>query len=199
MKKFVVLLALVSFIVLSSSADATVFKYARSTGAKFTAFYDSSVASYGYTDHLDFARNAWAGISPNVSIAKSTTYKSPTVASGYMDKYYVGNSSTKGLYGMTLLYNDVFGVGIPAVPNAAPWKFSTISIYDNNLKDDGLKNPTNIRHTTTHELGHSLGLAHTEDEAKKSTSVMTKGDDPKLNRDINTPSAYDKNQLRTKY
>lgn len=202
MKKKIALLAglaAVSLLSLSSSANATVFGYARDLGGKFTAYYDSSVASFGYTSHLDFARNSWAGVSPNVSISKSTKLTSPTLNNGYQDKYYVGNSGTAHNYGLTLFYTEVFGVGVPTDPEKKPWSFSNISIYDNNLKSDGLKNPTNIRHTTTHEVGHSLGLAHTDVESKKAASVMTKGDDPKLNRNINTPSDYDKNQLRTLY
>ncbi|AWB43694.1 hypothetical protein DCC85_05310 [Paenibacillus sp. CAA11] len=80
-------------------------------------------------------------------------------------------------------------------PDSASWDYSVISIYDNNLDADGYKNDTNIKHTTTHEVGHSIGLAHTTDTYNKSTSLMTAGDE--ADRYINSPSAYDKNQLKS--
>ncbi|NMI07837.1 matrixin family metalloprotease [Paenibacillus sp. SZ31] len=179
------------FIVFLPSANATTFGHIHSQGGKFGAYYDSSITTYGYTSHFDFARNSWAGISPNVAISKSSTR-------GYgIDEYYVGTSSTPHLYGLFSPYNDVFSVGVTVDPLKRNWVYSVISVYDNNIKDDGLKNSTNIRHTTTHELGHSLGLAHTEDTPKKATSVMTKGQE--ADRSITTPSDYDKNQLRTLY
>ncbi|WP_187644965.1 matrixin family metalloprotease [Paenibacillus terrae] len=190
--KSVMIISFICFLVVFvPSANATTFGHIHSQGGKFGAYYDSSIASYGYTSHFDFARNAWAGISPNVAISKSNT-------KGYgIDEYYVGTSSTPHLYGLFTPYNNVFGAGVPVDPSNSNWVYSVISVYDNNLNTDGYKNSTNIRHTTTHEVGHSLGLAHTEDASKKAASVMTAGSE--ANRSINTPSDYDKNQLRTLY
>lgn len=191
MKKLITLILAGVLMTVTTTIYATTFNHIHEGGGKFSAYYDSSIASYGYTSHFDFARNSWAGISPNVAISKSSSRGSG------IDEYYVGTSGTPHNYGLSLPYRGVFGKGIRVSPTTSNWTYSVISVYDNNLQADGLKNSTNIRHTTTHELGHSLGLAHTADTSNQALSVMTEGS--LADRSINTPSAYDKNQLRTLY
>ncbi|NQX47116.1 hypothetical protein HQN87_17435 [Paenibacillus tritici] len=157
------------------------------------AWYDSSVSSYGYTGHFDHAVSTWNGRNANVSISKTLNN------SGQVDRYYVGTTAELGLFGRTNWYNDL---GINVDPDWFSYSRSVVSIYHNQLKDyqNGINfTSTRIRHTTAHEVGHSLGLAHTTSSAQLSTSLMTEGNNPSVNRNINTPSSYDISELRSLY
>ncbi|SDL98714.1 matrixin family metalloprotease [Paenibacillus jilunlii] len=157
------------------------------------AWYDSSISSYGYTSHFDHAVSTWNGRNANVSISKTLNN------SGQVDRYYVGTTTELGLYGRNLWYNDL---GISVDPDWFSWSRSVVSVYDNQLRNhnNGVNfTSTRIRHTTAHEVGHSLGLAHTTSSTQVSTSLMTEGNNPSLNRDINTPSSYDISELRSLY
>ncbi|MEK5439337.1 MULTISPECIES: matrixin family metalloprotease [Paenibacillus] len=160
---------------------------------KIQAWYDSSISSYGYTSHFDHAVSTWNGRNANVSISKTLNN------SGQVDRYYVGTTSEEGLYGRNIWYNDL---GIPVDPDWFSWSRSVVSVFDNQLRNfNGGVNFTSarIKHTTAHEVGHSLGLAHTTASAQVSTSLMTAGDNSSVNRDINTPSSYDISELRSLY
>lgn len=191
MKKKLILSLVALATVLSSIAYADTYNYGQRVTGTFSAWYDSSVASYGYTGKLDWARSKWTGVSSNVSIGYSSTNKSST------DEYYVGTSSTPHLYGHTAFYEKFLGVGVPQNPNTTDWDYAVISLYDNNLDADGLKNDTNIKNTATHEVGHSVALDHTTSAANKATSIMTEGSDPLRDRSITAPSTYDKNELKS--
>ncbi|WP_028563025.1 hypothetical protein [Paenibacillus pinihumi] len=176
---------------------ADTFTYTRKGGGIFDAWYDSSVSSYGYTPHLDFSRNAWGGISSKVSIGFTTNHR------GYStDEIYVGNSATTNLFGLMVPYKVSWPTNTLATDQKgnAPtsnWDYSVISIYDNSLSAHKLKTWTGITHTTTHELGHSLGLAHTTTHGQIGPSVMSAGS--VADRNVNTPNAYDKAQLKLKW
>lgn len=160
---------------------------------RIQAWYDSSISSYGYTSHFDHAVSTWNGRNANVSISKTLNN------SGQVDRYYVGTTTEIGLYGRNLWYNDL---GINVDPDWFSYSRSVVSVYHNQLQNhnNGVNfTSTRIRHTTAHELGHSLGLAHTTASAQLSTSLMTEGNNPSLNRDINTPSSYDLSELRSLY
>lgn len=103
---------------------------------------------------------------------------------------------SENLYGRNLWYNDL---GVPVNPSWFSWSRSVISIYHNKFVELGNLTPTRIRHTTAHEVGHSLGLDHTTSSTYASTSLMTSGDNPSLNRDMTVPSSYDIGQLRSLY
>lgn len=156
---------------------------------KIQAWYDSSISSYGYTSHFDHAVSTWNGRNANVSISKTLNN------SGQVDRYYVGTTS-EDLYGRNIWYNDL---GIPVNPDWFSWSRSVVSVYHNKFVEFGNFTPTRIRHTTAHEVGHSLGLAHTTSSTYASTSLMTAGDNPSINRDINIPSSYDLSELRSLY
>lgn len=179
------------------TANADTFSYTRIAGGKFNAWYDSSVSSYGYTPHLDYSRGAWGNISSNVAIGSTT---SPSGSS--TDEIYVGTTATDGLFGLTVPYVVSWPSNIMAAPapGAAPnrnWDYAVISIYDNQLNAYGLKTWTGIIHTTTHEMGHSLALAHTTAAGQVGPSVMTAG--TYADRSVTNPNSYDQSELKSKW
>ncbi|AIQ31227.1 hypothetical protein P40081_25975 [Paenibacillus sp. FSL P4-0081] len=156
-------------------------------------WYDYSIASYGFTSHYDHAISTWNGRNANVSISKTLNN------SGQVDRYYVGTTTEPNLFGRTIFYNDL---GIAVDPDWFSWSRSVVSAYYNQLHDyEGGVNFTaaRIKHTTAHEVGHSLGLDHTTASAQVSTSLMTAGNHPSVNRDNNTPTSYDISELRSLY
>lgn len=56
------LLGSVAGTIFIGNAKADVFSYKRDHGGIFSAWYDSSVASYGYTGSYDVGRSSWGGL-----------------------------------------------------------------------------------------------------------------------------------------
>lgn len=185
------LIALLVIITVIPSANATVFSYKRATGV-FNAYYDDSVAAKGYTTQFDWARSKWSGISSKVSIGKTNNATTST------DQYYVGTTFVPKLYGETNFFKKT---GSYVDPNISNWDYSAVVIYHNNLVKDGLDNDTNMKNTVTHEVGHSLGLAHTNEinNTLKAFSIMTDGSDSFKNRNVTSPSDYDEGELKYKW
>ncbi|QJD84978.1 hypothetical protein [Cohnella herbarum] len=179
-------------VVFSSIAFADVHVYKRNTGY-YSAYYDSSIASYGYTSKFDWARSKWTAVSPNLYIGSTTTNDSTT------DEYYVGTTAEEGLFGRTsFYYRSIFG-NFPRNPDSDNWDYSVVSLYDNTFIARNLKTDTAIKNTATHEVGHSVGLEHTTSATNKASSVMTAGNDSLKDRTITTPSSYDLNNITTKW
>jgi hypothetical protein len=132
----------------SSTSFATIFSGGRSS-ANFNAYYDSSVASYGYTNHYDTARADWSAASSKVNIGKTTS------TSGSPDKYYVGTTSVVGLLGVQTPYNS----SGQNVGTSSTWAYSTVAIYDNQMNDFGMSFSERVSNAT-HEVGHTLSQAH---------------------------------------
>ncbi|WP_054404081.1 matrixin family metalloprotease [Paenibacillus solani] len=185
------LIALSTIIVAIPVVNATVFSYKRSTGT-YSAYYDYSVEQKSYTTQYDWARSKWSGISSKVSINKTTE---PSTAT---DMYFVGENPVAHFYGQTAFYTKN---GSPADPNVKNWDYSVVFVYHNNMVADGMNNDTNKKSITTHEVGHSLGLAHTNvaNSTLRSQSVMTSGSDPFVNFNVTSPSDYDKGELKYKW
>jgi len=78
----------------------------------------------------------------------------------------------------------------------------TLTLLMNKRYMDGL-NDFERTLVATHELGHTLGLAHTNGPAGcniSNESIMKEGDkDTTFNRGFNTPTTFDKNQLKQLY
>ncbi|WP_088549418.1 matrixin family metalloprotease [Paenibacillus aquistagni] len=85
--------------------------------------------------------------------------------------------------------------------NVSNWDYSIVLIYDANIVQDDMKNDTNMKCVTTHEVGHSVGLAHTNvvNSTLKSQSIMTSGEDSFVNWNNTSPSSYDKDELLSKW
>ncbi|NGM84221.1 hypothetical protein G5B47_17560 [Paenibacillus sp. 7124] len=161
-KKIFFMIGIISIIVIaySSTSFATIFAGGRSS-ANFNAYYDSSVAIYGYSGAYDSARADWNAASGSVNIGKTTS------TSGNPDKYYVGTTATTGLLGVTTPYNSSGGV----VGVSDTWAYATVAIYDNQMNDYYMSGPERISNAT-HEVGHTLSQAH---PVTSQSSVMKQG------------------------
>ncbi|WP_420594244.1 hypothetical protein [Deinococcus sp.] len=121
-------------------------------------YYDSSVSSsqwgFNYVTTFDQARAQWGGISSRVALNKtSSTANNP-------DKYYVGNTAVADRLGITTPYIYKNGVLVDGSQNLDDvWAKANVSIYDNTFKQNSFTTTERLG-TVTHELGHSLKLAH---------------------------------------
>lgn len=184
------LTVLSSILVFSSFATADTFSKKRLVGT-YSAWYDSSVSSYGYTGSVDAARQHWGGISSKVSISKTTTSDGNST-----DEVYVGTSSTADLLGRAIPFIISWPANIICNPNVFNWDYSVISFYHNNFVLAGINNANIRQHVAIHEFGHALGLAHTTG-TNSSNSIMKAATN--VNETIFTPTTYDKGQLTGKW
>lgn len=150
----------VALIFASSISYATIFSGGRSS-ANFNAYYDSSVASYGYTNAYDTARSDWSAASNSVNIGKTTS------ATSSPDKYYVGNTSVAGLLGVQTAYNS----SGQNVGTSDKWAYSTVAIYNNQMEAYNMTSTQKISNAT-HEVGHTLSMAH---PSTSQNAVMKQG------------------------
>jgi hypothetical protein len=187
-------IGLICLTVFPLSVSATYHSGGRSS-ATFSAYYDSSVASYGYTSHYDDGRNNWNALFvPGVAITKTVNNFSTA------DEYYVGTSSSVGQLGHAAYYKRILGVVVPA-STSDTWEYSVLSLYHNNVSTattgsggtskPGLTRAEIVSSVTTHEIGHSLALAHSPTGV---SSVMTANDITNF-----PPTSYDKSEIEAKW
>ena len=174
-------LAFVSFLLLITpiqTALADYWKGGKTWGGVTIYEFDSSVYdyTYDYEDVYNQAISNWEGISSEVSFTEGE-HK-------YADKYYVGKSSIEGLLGRMDPYS---ASGITSLDKN--WNYTKVHIFDNNMKSYGMTKAQRISNAT-HEIGHSLKLAH---PTQTVTSVMNQG--------IQSigPKSYDKSELKDKW
>lgn len=166
---------------LSTSASADYYSGGRTDNAKPYAWYDASVANYGYTSHYDAGRAYWNSHS-NVDIKRALTYSSS------YDRYYIGNTSTSGLLGRTIPKTST---GEDASLGAF-WGYVVVTMYDNQMKAESNYSSSYIQMNAAHEIGHSIKMAHA---ASSYNSVMPIGWRP-------IPSSltsYDSGEVGTKW
>lgn len=146
---------------LSTSASADYFLGGRTNNAMPYAWYDSSVANYGYTTNFDAGRNYWNSHS-KVDIKRAFSYSSS------YDRYYIGNTSTSGLLGRIYPYNSS-GVEVSADSN---WSYVVVMMFDNQMRAQSTYSSSYINMNAAHEIGHSIKMAHA---ASVYNSVMPQG------------------------
>lgn len=182
---FILSLSISIISIIPSQANANIFISGGRLNGYQDAYFDWSVASYGYTSYLDDGIRAWNGITPKVLIGWTNT------TTNYPDKYFVGDTDTANVCGMTIPFKKVANDIVRAEPYEN-WLYSNISIYDNTIKKKNLSS-NHIRYgVAAHEVGHSLALAHNTSTNKSiMTEVITLNDFP--------PTQYDKSELISKW
>lgn len=177
------LLIIASVCTIPSMLSAQSFSGGRKT-AVFEAYYDASVANYGYRQTYDQAIANWNATSSKVSITKTTSTAS------LPDKYYVGNTTVPLLWGQISPYKKNLLGNIVVAKTTDTWLYSTVSIYHNNMYDYSFT-AAEIHSNATHEVGHTLSQAHPPLDAK--SSVMFQG------RQSIKPTSYDIASIQAKW
>jgi hypothetical protein len=175
------------------TAFADSFLGNRRDGGNVLVNYDASVASSGHTAIFDSARVNWSFISSKVTVAATST-----LVSGY-DRYFVGNTGTVGLLGRTTWYKkDATGAIVIAGVDDL-WDHCTIAVYDNTMDANNMTNAQRVSNCT-HEIGHSLKLAHPGQGTKRVAAVPA-GRGAVMNQGIQDfgPQQYDKDELIYKW
>lgn len=164
LKSWVVLVLCLSFLFLDSgNAKADLFSGTRAFyGVKYTSSvytnFTVNGTSYSYAKVFDAAREEWQGHS-GISI--------PKTEHGFADKYYVGSTSDPDTTGEI---RPVNGYGDYTSLNSN-WTYVNVYLYGNNMNKFNYTYSNRFA-TATHEVGHSLKLAHTTAD---DTSVMIQG------------------------
>ncbi|MDC3413182.1 hypothetical protein NC797_11645 [Aquibacillus sp. 3ASR75-11] len=148
------IMVLTSAVVLSSmffiiDVKADYFGGSRSYQAAPYAWYHSSVYSYNYDDNYDAGRGYW---NDHFGVNIKKTYDTGT----YIDRYYVGNTSTSGLLGRIQPIN---GNSEVASVNEY-WYRVNVFIYDNQMRAQSSYNNSHVSMNAAHEIGHSIKMAH---------------------------------------
>jgi hypothetical protein len=145
---------IIIFMLHISETNAASFQGSRNGSGMHTAWYDSSIASYGYTSHFDAARSYWNYSSSNVYISKNSgTHKK------YQDRYYVGNTEVKNLIGLAAFYQYTW-YSSKSVEADEYWDYCEIIIYENNMRSSSNYSDSSVKMNIAHEIGHTLKLAH---------------------------------------
>lgn len=135
--------------IFEASVGATAFGGGRKNNGWPKAYYHSSVAANGYTSNYDAGRAYW-NQSYIVTIGKTTS------TANRPDIYYIGNTSIPGVIGQFTPYNSL---GNPVTVNSY-WDYTTVFMYDNQMR--ALSNYTTLRinYNAAHEIGHTVKMAH---------------------------------------
>lgn len=133
------------------------------------------------------------GITSKVSIGKTSS------PDGYStDEFYVGTTSDPKLMGSNTSYTVAWPVNNPVNRYEKNWDYSVNSLYHNNVyvPSNDAATAFKARYTTTHEIGHSLGLDHTT--GTNAQNSLMKGSFTG-SETSHSPTTYDKNQLKSLY
>lgn len=142
-------LLMLESIIFTSVVDAAIFAGSRKNYAKLTVYYHSSVSAYGYTSNYDRGRAYWNAHS-KVNITRAS------ININRPDIYYIGNTSVKGLLDRVIPYNSS-GIKVSA---SEYWDYTTVYMYDNQMRAQSNYSSSRINYNAAHEIGHTIKKAH---------------------------------------
>ncbi len=141
----------------------------------------------GSSSYASTAASQWNGVSSNASF----TYDNSQGPYGYnanvITYFNLYDSPSSGLLGKTYPYKNWTGASASLATTNDKWVKAVVYQY----KNSSLNTETKRKHTCTHELGHTLGVAHPSSKSTK--AVMQQGALSFYNL-----KNYDKNSLKAK-
>jgi hypothetical protein len=190
---FLLLLISTSYVFADYSSVHVYLGTIRTSGNDLEYYKDSSIASYGYTSHVDNAVSQWSSASGGVDITSTNDEDCECIAV-YAGRYILGS----GTYASTGYYdNGFFGwnhLDADDVHEGDNFDRARIRIDDGNMDDAGFTAP-NANKTIGHEFGHALGLGHFEDSPSHSGDHWMKSGQISLS----APTSTDKDHLKNKW
>ncbi len=136
-----------------------------------------------YKNIFGSALSNWLAISSNINYSWGNSSNQSRD-----DEYYATTTSTAGLLGYTEPMKKILFINVDADVNEN-WDFCRVYIYTNQMDANNMTDAQKISNAT-HEIGHSLKLAH---PTSSHTSVMNQG--------IQSigPTDYDRSELISKW
>lgn len=167
-------------------------------------YYNPSVSTYGFTTAFDHANNSWNGISSKIVIRKASLYKDGVNSIQVVDAY---NPIYADIWGVAIGYKFDADKNKIEASRDESWVDSKITIY--NKKFEPLKPYPEAfsrkqRQIAVHETGHSIKLAHTNEEYANETtqpSIMYSDAVPGVIAPApdDVPQVFDKGELKQKW
>lgn len=152
-------------------------------------YYSPSIINYHYDGDISSASVSWNNASNSKQI-RVTIWESLSNGPN-IDEYYISSTDDINELGLTDPYKKDFWGNNVACGINDNWSFCRVYFYDNNILRWG---PDQRLRTITHEMGHSLKLAHPSSSVT-SDSVMWQS----RHGGSMTPTTYDANQLYSKW
>lgn len=159
--------------------NADIFRNGKTWEGNTRVEFTPSVSDYGYTSIYNQAMDNWRGISSNVTFTTTGSH-------AYYDKYHVSTTSSDGLLGRIVPY---ISSGNTTNLNSE-WGYVRVYVFENTFAENGYSNTDRLA-TATHEVGHSIKLAHPSGDVSSN-----------MNQGIGKPSSptsYDRSELRRKW
>lgn len=189
--KFVLITALsITFFIGVFSSNIFAEKLGGKSGQYAVYFEISSQVSSSYTSEIKDAAVNWNGIA-DIALRYRPDWQN-------VYDYYIYNDID-----VQYMANDAYwtsqgyyGFGIPGPDgNSGTYTYGDLYIVNGNCKNLSSHDKEMV---ITHEFGHLLGLAHTEDGVFSAVnSIMDEGD--VFDNEINGPTGYDEEELRDLY
>lgn len=142
----------------------------------------------GSSSYASTATSQWNGVSSNASFTYDDSQGTYGYTADVITYFNLYDAPSSGLLGMTYPYKSWTGTSATSAGINDRWVKAVVYQY----KSSYLDTTTKKKHTCTHELGHTLSVAHPS--SSTTTAVMQQGA-----LTFYTLKDYDKNSLKAKW